>query len=384
MRPRNRFLKNTRRTTRTRVWGCVSLRGWRAVAATAVSLFALCGIGQLWALEAPGAPGLPSSWAPGVKDFLGTSASSTSRVYFTGAGGVLAEVFYPTLDTVQNVDLQFLVTDAGRTWADEERRQQQHDVSLLNKRALVWQVATTADSGKWHITKKIFSDPRRHSVIQRVVFEVLEPGKTVSDYHLYIFNNPAINNSGGGSGYLQGADNSRTLTSSERSVLVASEPNSTSSALAVSVPGAQVDGSLMVSNGFVGQNDGYTDLFGGASDKTMDWRYDGAYTGNVAQMGWLDLGNPDTQSVDFDVVLAFGQDESEAMDTAIRTLDSDLAAMESAYTAEWVNYTQGLDDQNGLADDQYYLAAMALKTIQDNLPWVLVRKQSGFFFRNLI
>ncbi len=181
----------------------------------------------------------------------------------------------------------------------------------------MWQVVTTADSGRWRITRKIFSDPGRHSVIQRVVFEVLEPGKSAGDYHLYLLNNPAINNSGGGSDNLAGADNSRTLTSGERILLVASEPDSTASALAVSLPWTQAEGSAMVSNGFVGQNDGYTDLFGGASDKTMDCRYDGAYSGNVAQVGWLDLCNPDTHSVDFDVVLAFGQGETEAMDTAI-------------------------------------------------------------------
>lgn len=66
--------------------------------------------------------GLPSVWAPAAKNFIGTSAGTPSRVYFTGAEGVLTEVFYPTLDRVQNVDLQFLVTDAAKTWGDEERR----------------------------------------------------------------------------------------------------------------------------------------------------------------------------------------------------------------------------------------------------------------------
>jgi Glucodextranase, domain N len=132
------------------------LRTWSAVlgliAATVVSSLAL-------ALEAPNGPGLPSVWAPAAKDFIGTSAGTQSRVYFTGAEGVLTEVFYPTLDRVQNVDLQFLVTDAARTWGDEERRQQRHDISLVNKRAMVWQVVTTADSGNWRLTKKLFTDP---------------------------------------------------------------------------------------------------------------------------------------------------------------------------------------------------------------------------------
>ncbi|QXE25033.1 glucan 1,4-alpha-glucosidase [Richelia sinica FACHB-800] len=322
--------------------------------------------------NAPCAPGVASIWAPAAKDFLGTSASEKSNVYFTGAEGILTEVFYPTLDRVQNVDLQFLVTDAAKTWGDEERTQKQHDISLVNKRSLDWQSITTDDDRRWKITKKIFTDPNRPTVIQRVTFETLEPGKTVKDYNLYLLGNPAINNTGSGNGALQcngqpsnGADNSRTLSANNRTFLVASEPNSTSSALTASLPWKTVDGNVMVSNGFVGQNDGFTDLFGGSNDKTMNWHYDGAYQGNVAQIGWLDFGNTNAASISFDVVLGFGNSESAAMDVANATLTSDLAALENTYIQEWVGYNQGLNNQGGLADDQYYLAAMTLQSIQD-------------------
>ncbi len=326
-------------------------------------------------LEAPCPPGNASVWGMAAKDSLGTSVSSNSRVYFTGAEGILTEVFYPTLDRVQNVDLQLLVTDANKTWGDEERRQNQHDVSQINKRAMLWQAVTTADSGKWKTTKRTFTDPVRNAVIQRVTFQTLEPGKAVKDYDLYLLNNPAINNTGAGSGNAnqcsgkqdagQGADNSRTLTANNRIMLVASEANSTSSALAVSLPWKVVGGNPMVSSGFVGRNDGFTDLLAGASDKTMDFRFDGAFGGNVAQMGWIETGNSSATSISFDVVLAFGSNEAEAMSVANATLGSSLNALEQVYINEWVAYGQGLNTQNGLADDQYYLAAMTLKSIQD-------------------
>ena len=89
-----------------------------------------------------------------------------------------------------------LVADASKTWGDEERRQRQHDVSLVDPRALLWRAATTADNGKWKITKRIFADPGRDSVVQRVTFQALEPGKGVKDYNVYVLNNPAINNTG--------------------------------------------------------------------------------------------------------------------------------------------------------------------------------------------
>lgn len=342
---------------------------------SAVVFIAVQGLSVAQALEAPCPPGNASVWGPAAKEFLGTSASNQSRVYFTGSEGILTEVFYPTLDTVQNVDQQFLVTDAGKTWGDEERRQKRHEVSQLNPRAMLWQAATTADSGKWRITKKIFTDPVRNALIQRVTFETLESGKTVKNYNLYVLNNPAINNSGAGSGSgshcsdgqeaARGADNSRTLTLGNRIMLVASEPNSTASALAVSLPWKVMGGKPMVSSGFVGRNDGFADLFGGAGDKTMDYRFEGAYGGNVAQIGWIDTGNSTARSISFDVVLAFGSNEAEAMGVANDTLGGILDALEQVYVDEWIAYTQGLNAQNGRADDQYYLAAMTLKSIQD-------------------
>jgi glucoamylase len=332
--------------------------------------------------NAPCAPGSPSVWATSAKDFLGTSANDQSKVYFTGGEGILTEVFYPTLDRVQNVDLQFLVTDVNKTWGDEERKQQQHDIVQVHPQAIVWQTTTIDDDRRWKITKKIFTDPTRPTVIQRVTFETLEPGKTVKDYNLYLLNNPAINNSGSGKSDPNssqcntnpsfGADNSRTLSANGRTLLAASEPNSTSSALTTSLPWKTVNGNLMVSNGFVGSNDGFTDLFGGSNDKTMDWHYEGAYNGNVAQIGWLDLGNSSASSISFDVVLGFGANESEAIDVANATLNSDLLALENTYTQEWIAYTQGLNNQGGKADNQYYLAAMTLKSIQDKTNGAMV------------
>ena len=331
------------------------------VLATLSTVFGAWAVNSAEAAQAPGAPGLPSTWGPAAKDFLGTSLGSASKVYFTGAQGIVTEVFYPTPDTVQNVDLQFVVMDAQKTYEAvnaEERRQTRHDITLVNKRALVWRAATTANNGQWKITKKIFTDPGRNSLVVRATFESLDPAKSVQAFNVFVLNNPAINNAGD-------LDNSQTKTGGGREMLVASKPNSTASALAVSRPWKMTGGQPWISHGFVGRNDGWTDLFGGADDKTMDWHYDGAYNGNVAQMGWIDFGNNATKQISFDVVLSFGANEQEAVTVAGATLASDLDVMEQAYTQMWTTYTQGLNNQNGAADDQYYLAAMVLKSIQD-------------------
>jgi glucoamylase len=307
------------------------------------------------AADAPNGPGMHSVWAPGSKDFVGTSASADSKVYFTGAQGMLTEVFYPSPDTVQNIDLEFLVEDAGKTISaadGEEKLQNTQNVRLVDKRSMLWEATTIANNGTWKITKRIFTDPAHSTLVEHVVFQVLETGKTVKDFNLFVLNHPGIGNQGD-------HDNSRTLSQGGRVFIVASKPNTAASALAVSLPWKKV------SNGFVGENDGWTDLFGGSDDREMDWQYDAADDGNVAQTGWLDFGADNRTSVSFDLVLGFGKNEQAAMDNASATLSADEGALEKTYVRQWHTYCQSLNDQGGMADDQYYLACMTLKTTQD-------------------
>src|SRR3954454_1725000 len=175
-----------------------SLRRAIAVSACLLSL-AFCLPPPASGQNAPGAPGAKSAWASANKDFLGTSVSPTSHVHFTGAEGIVTEVFWPGPDTVQYVDLQFLVTDGARSWLDEEKRQQR-TVSPVDDHALAWRVVTENPGHGLRIEKTIFPDPDRPALLRRVVFTVTAPGRIVADYALYVLGNPAINNSGGGQG----------------------------------------------------------------------------------------------------------------------------------------------------------------------------------------
>ncbi len=333
--------------------------------------------GQAWAADAPNGPGQqdPLHWARSVKQFLGTAANPASQVYFTGADGILTEIFYPSPDTPQNVDLQLIVEDKGGTFGcdqAEEKRQTTHTVRQVDHRAMLWEVTTKANNGQWEIVNRVFSDPRRNSVIERTRFHVLQGGKTVSDYNVYLLNKPAISTACT-QAVTANMNNSRTLTCGNRTMLCASKPNSTSSALATSLPWKNVGGNVMVSNGFAGINSGWSDLFGtgGSHPQThiMQLHYDGAYNGNVAQMGWLDFGGSAATQIDFNVVISLGGSEAAAMRTASETLDSDMAALEAQYVSEWKQYAAGLKPQN---DDEYYLAAMTLKSSADKATGAIV------------
>ena len=115
-----------------------------ALALAALTLAVLTG-GAQPAGAAPGSPGAASTWAPAGKSFLGTSRTTASRVYFTGHRGIISEVFYPVADTVNTVDLQFLVGDTAKTYVDEEKLQN-FSVTLPNPKSMRWN-ATTSNPG---------------------------------------------------------------------------------------------------------------------------------------------------------------------------------------------------------------------------------------------
>lgn len=319
--------------------------------------------GAAQAGEAFGAPGLTAVRGPAAKSFVGVATEGPSRVYFTGYRGVVSEVFYPAVDTQAAVDLQFLVGDAGGGFVDEEKRQD-YRVQRLHPRSMSWQAQTGNPAHHWRISKRIFTDPARDALIQRVTFSALD-GRRVGDFRLYLLFKPYLDNAGAG-------NSAATLARAGGGAALAASRNQRASALLSSLPWKTQNGRRMLSNGFVGLSDGWTDLLGGGADKRMDWTFDSAGNGNVAQMGWLDLGDPRAASVSFDVVLGFGASQGQALDTAEAALGGDLGAAQRRYDAGWQAYAAGLSDQGGSADDGYYLAAMTLKTMQDKASGAMV------------
>ena len=91
---------------------------------------------------APGGPGIPPRWTRGAKDAVGTAYAVSSRVWYTMANGVLTEVYYPTIDTPQIRDMQYLVTD-GETFFHDERRHMQTELGCVGTAALGFTVTNS-------------------------------------------------------------------------------------------------------------------------------------------------------------------------------------------------------------------------------------------------
>src|SRR3954469_10504823 len=64
-------------------------------------------------VTAPGGPGALSHFDLARKDCVGTAANRTSKVWYTVAGGVLSDVYSPTIDNTNVETMQFLVADGG-------------------------------------------------------------------------------------------------------------------------------------------------------------------------------------------------------------------------------------------------------------------------------
>src|ERR1700675_2671171 len=94
---------------------------------------------------AAGGPGALSHFDLARKDCLGTARNTTSKVWFTVAGGVLSDVYYPTIDTTNVETLQYVVTD-GSTFTDLQTRDMTSTTASIDASGMECRVVSTAKS----------------------------------------------------------------------------------------------------------------------------------------------------------------------------------------------------------------------------------------------
>ena len=107
---------------------------------------------------APGAPGTMSHFGLARKDCVGTARNTTSKVWFTVAGGVLSDVYYPTIDNTNIETLQYIVTD-GSTFTDLQTRDTTYTVKSLDDSGMSCRITSTAKNGKYTLVTDYVTDP---------------------------------------------------------------------------------------------------------------------------------------------------------------------------------------------------------------------------------
>jgi glucoamylase len=245
---------------------------------------------------APGGPGITPKWTFGAKDAVGTAYSVSSRLWYTLANGVLTEVYYPTIDTPQIRDTQYLVSD-GETFFHDERRHMTTQLDCLGSAALGFKVTNSDPEGKYSIEKTVIGDPHLPCLLVRTRFNVAEEWR--GRLHLYVLCAPHLQIGGW-------HNNAAVLDTHNHRFLMAHRDNVYLAVMAT-VPMAKL------SVGYVGVNDGWTDL---SQNFQMDWEYTSALDGNVAMTAELDL----SQTNEFTLALAFGHTAHNAASTMAQSL----------------------------------------------------------------
>ena len=266
---------------------------------------------------APGGPGSLSHFDLARKDCLGTARNTTSKVWFTVAGGVLSDVYYPTIDNTNVETLQYVVTDGSR-FTDLQTRDMTSTVRALDSSGMTCEVTSTPASGLYRIVTDYAVDPHSNALLMKVAFKVDKKLKKSGGLRLYLRFDPTVNGNGGGGTGNGGADSATTDTSTGHTILVASDPNTVTNAVnrdyaqpvyaALDAPFAET------TNGFAGtDSDGLTQL---DASHALTTSYTTASDGNVVQTGRVTGGKKDGGDLDFTVALGFGAGQSEAVKTA--------------------------------------------------------------------
>ena len=260
---------------------------------------------------APGGPGIEPRWTRGTKLAVGTAYSTSSHVWYTLDHGCVTEVYYPTIDTPQVRDLQFLVTD-GETFFHDERRHFVGEIDCVSEAALGFDFINREKEGRYSIHKTILGDPHQNALLVNTRLEA--PPDLLRKLKMYVLCAPHLEIGGW-------HNNGEVLRWDGRTVLVAYK-GTTWLAIAATVPFSAC------SCGYVGVNDGWTDL---ADNYRLDWQYDAALDGNIALTGELDL----SRGASFTLALAFGTSRHNALSTLAQSLSIPFQQSREAFIRQW-------------------------------------------------
>jgi glucan 1,4-alpha-glucosidase len=323
------------------------------------------------AAVAPGGPGADSHFDLARKDCLGTAFGTSSKVWYTVAGGVLSDVYYPTIDNTNVETLQYVVTD-GASFTDLQARDMTYTVRALDQGGMECEVTSTAKSGAYTITTDYFTDPSRNTLLMGVHVH----NSSKSSLTVYVRYDPTVNGNGGGGTGNGGADTATTDASTGHPIMVSYDTNTVTNAgnrdYAQPVFTA-LDGPFdQVSSGFAGTpSDGLVQL---DASHALTQLYSDAASGNVVQTGRLALGP--RANGGFTLALGFGPTQAAAVASAEGSLNAQLAGVRDAYRSGWVGYDGSLRQPPGALpgmtkaqvralDAEYLLSANIVKASED-------------------
>jgi glucoamylase len=260
---------------------------------------------------APGGPGIEPRWTRGAKSAVGTAYSTSSRLWYTLERGTLTEVYYPTIDSPQVRDLQFLFTD-GETFFHDERRNFHCEIDCISEAALGFEVINREKEGRYKIHKTILGDPHQNCLLIRTRLEA--PLDLLSKLRMYVLCAPHLE--------IGGWHNNAEVLEIKGRKFLAAYKSGTWLVIGATVPFTEC------SCGYVGVNDGWTDL---ADNYRLDWQYEEALDGNIALTGGLDL----SRGTEFTLGMAFGTTRHDALSSLLQSLSIPFEQTRNSFIHQW-------------------------------------------------
>src|SRR5215213_660999 len=281
---------------------------------------------------APGAPGKDAEWTSAGKEAVGTSNTSESKVWFTLRGGVMDEVYYPTVDVANTRTLQFVVTGCNEGVSEELAA---HKLEVIDPQSLSFR--QTSETDTYTLTKTYTTDPERPVVLVDVEFA----SRCRALQRLYVFYDPSLDNSG-----------MHDSAWTEDGALLASDADKASAL----VSGA---GFGETTNGYLGApGDSLRQL---RNQGRLVTRYARAADGNVVQLAEVN-GRSEGRVT---LALGFGREPAEALKNARASLAKGFAKTREEYERGWHEYVKTLRRVGAKHQAQFDMAAMVLKAHED-------------------
>ena len=322
--------------------------------------------------------GAASVWASSIKQGIGTSyekysialdafghsdTGAVSKVWFSLAEGIVTETAWGLIHEKHMKDMQFLITGTSNGgWFDEERVDTNHSVTYISTdsagrpTAPSYRIVNTDKQGRYTITKDVFTDPDRQTLIMHVTFQAFENGVTP-----YLLVNPHMDNTGNQDVAFSGTAHLGARNVANNKFMVVKSNT----------------GFIKTSAAYVGVNDGWNDL---VTDRIMNNQYEftsntpGNNRGNVALTAQFATVN--TATTTFDVALGFGSSFSAAETSANGSLGEGYATLLNKYNGVgsytgWQDYIASLTNLGDMVASTgdngklLYNSALMLKSMED-------------------
>jgi glucoamylase len=334
--------------------GCLAVAGGPAAEAAATHAASTA--------TAPGAPGSESYFDLARKDCVGTAMDTGSKVWFTVAGGVLSDTYWPTIDATNVHTLQYAVTD-GHSFTDLQTRDMTYRVDPDTTGMSCTVVASNSAHG-YQITTTYLADHSRNAVLMHVRFSGPRGDR------LYVRLDPLAGGTGGG-GTQNAGGNSATLVSSHGTrVPVDANPNTTTNAVNrnYAVPTYMA---LEATGGFTDASVGYADS---PSDGLtmldtahMLTPYGAAPNGHVTLTAELSQQASSPQGTN--LALGFATSQSQALSVADASANQSFGRALVGYQRQWLRYDASLQRPAGwlgsAAIHEYYESVNVVRASVD-------------------